>query len=120
MSPRVVTPAVGLLVSAPSAGATIHLSSLEELILSAIASKRRYGLQVKDAVEMASKGEIQLPLGSLYTTLRRLEKKGLADSDWEKSAKQDRGAKRRFYWATDAGRETLRRRQELQAHVRSI
>lgn len=43
-------------------------------------------------------------IGTLYRTLRRLEKAGLVTSDWEEGGQ---GPRRRVYTITDQGRESL-------------
>jgi poly-beta-hydroxybutyrate-responsive repressor len=47
----------------------------------------------------------QINAGTLYRTLRQLEKEGLCDSAWDTS--QQRGPARRMYYITEAGKAYL-------------
>jgi DNA-binding PadR family transcriptional regulator len=77
------------------------LSRLEAIILSALASKERYGLEIIDAVKKAT-GQT-LSVGGLYTTLHRMERKGLVTARWGESTEARQGARRRYYRFTGLG-----------------
>jgi len=61
-----------------------------------------YGYELMDRLEEF--GFEQVDAGTLYRTLRRMEKEGLCESEWETSRS---GPTRRTYSITDAGEEHL-------------
>jgi PadR family transcriptional regulator PadR len=77
------------------------LSYSAALVLQAIAQGHRHGFEIMRAT--------QLPSGSVYPLLRRLEAASLVDSRWEKAADaEDQGRpRRRYYQATVTGRAAL-------------
>ena len=94
-----------------------HLSLLEFYILSVLVQKERYGLEMIQAVKSATEEKRVLSLGSLYTTLRRLEKKGLVTSRWGETIEPRRGARRRYYRLTALGVETFTETQRVLANL---
>jgi PadR family transcriptional regulator, regulatory protein PadR len=70
-------------------------------VLQALAQGHRFGFDIMDVT--------QLPSGSVYPALRRLETLGLVRSDWEteKEARDNARSRRRYYELTKAGREQL-------------
>lgn len=77
----------------------------ETLILSTLTSGEKYGLAIVDAIDnMVGKG---LSLGSLYTTLSRMEAKGLVKSRWGETTVARGGARRRYYKLTSIGKKAL-------------
>ncbi len=73
------------------------------LILTALNRGVRYGLDIVNRTEL-------LP-GTVYTTLRRLERRGLIRGQWEdpEIAERERRPRRRYYEVTPAGVEALDR-----------
>jgi PadR family transcriptional regulator PadR len=61
-----------------------------------------YGYELMQRLEELGFEEISA--GSLYRTLRQMEKEGLCKSEWDAS---ERGAARRMYSITDVGEEYL-------------
>jgi DNA-binding PadR family transcriptional regulator len=59
-----------------------------------------------ETLEGESCGCHKLETGSIYTLLRRMEHKGLLESEWERAAKS--GPERRVYKVTKMGTEALR------------
>jgi PadR family transcriptional regulator, regulatory protein PadR len=82
------------------------LSSLEEYILAALLGRQLYGLQIAQAIEAASQKKRTVSVGSLYPTLRRLEKKGFVSSSWDDNTERG-GARRRYYRITGKGAAIL-------------
>ena len=85
------------------------LVGLEVVFLAALCRDgEQYGLQLlKTASEL---NESPVSLGGLYTTLNRMEKKGLVQSRWgdETDAEGGRhGARRRYFKPTALGTESL-------------
>jgi PadR family transcriptional regulator, regulatory protein PadR len=65
-----------------------------------------YGLEIKKEIEGSTGGRMALGVSTMYQLLRRLEKKGLVESHWERTTK---GPPRAYYEITPAGREVMRR-----------
>ena len=70
-------------------------------ILAALEGCRRYGLDIIDRTALLA--------GTVYTTLRRLEARGLVAGQWEDAevAQAERRPRRRYYTLTPAGAEEL-------------
>ena len=79
------------------------------LVLEALARGARYGFDVIDRTE--------LPSGTVYPILRRLERDGCALGRWEDVAiaQDERRPPRRYYELTAAGRALLAEARQRQA-----
>lgn len=100
------------------------LSALEEDILTVLLGRPLYGLLISRAITDASNGLRNIGVGSLYPTLRRLEKKGFVSSYWEgegeeKSEKKRGGARRRYYKITSKGSQALSENQTVRQNLMS-
>ena len=90
---------------AGSEGHALRLSAVEEDILTLLVGRELYGLAIIEASKSAVGGSRALRLGSLYTALYKMEKKGLVRSWWGSETPDERGhARRRYYTATGSGR----------------
>ena len=76
---------------------------LDLLLLSVVASGPKHGYAVIEALRTASGEVFDLPEGTIYPALNRLEREGLLGSEW--SVVQ--GRRRRTYHVTGRGREAL-------------
>lgn len=81
---------------------------LDGLLLAALEAGPRHGYAVKEALRESSGGRIDLPTGTVYPALRRLEQAGLIRGAWDTAA----GRARRTYKLTAAGRRALAGRRE--------
>jgi PadR family transcriptional regulator PadR len=63
-----------------------------------------YGLEIKKAIENSTQGKMKLGASTIYQLMRRLEKRGLAVSRWERT---EQGPPRAYYELTNAGREVV-------------
>ena len=76
--------------------------SVRHALLALLSEGPKYGLQLREEFE-AGTGEVwPLNIGQVYTTLQRLERDGLAESDGS-----DAGGPQRRFRITQAGREEL-------------
>lgn len=75
---------------------------LDGLILAVLATGPLHGYAVIDALKRRSGGELDLPEGTVYPALHRLERMGLLVSSWS-----DGGRRRRVYELTAKGRREL-------------
>jgi PadR family transcriptional regulator PadR len=87
------------------------LSYTALFILQALAQGHRFGFDVMDATD--------LPSGTVYPALRRLEAMHLVASDWENDdhARRASRPRRRYYELTKTGREQL---GEAEARFRAV
>ncbi|WP_299484500.1 PadR family transcriptional regulator [Acaryochloris sp. IP29b_bin.137] len=94
----------------------LRLTPNQEVILAALRLHRRYGLEILAAIE--NSGGKQIGFNSLYPNLKKLEKKGLVQSEWgDEPAEEHSGARRKYYRITTAGLQALDLKQQLLAGV---
>ncbi len=79
--------------------------TLDMLILKAVSLKPLHGYGVLLRIRQISGEALDIPQGSLYPALYRLEHQGLIEADWGVSENNRRA---RFYKVTAAGRRRLR------------
>jgi DNA-binding PadR family transcriptional regulator len=77
--------------------------SLDLMVLSVLAGSKKYGYLIQKEVREASGARVDLPAGTLYPLLHRLEGDGLVRSTWDDST----GRERKWYELTAAGRKRL-------------
>jgi PadR family transcriptional regulator PadR len=76
---------------------------LDGLLLATLEDGPRHGYAVMEALRAGSGGHFDLPTGTVYPALRRLERAGLIEGDWSTVG----GRRRRTYQLTAAGQRTL-------------
>jgi len=76
---------------------------LDGLLLAALEDGPRHGYAVIEALRQSTGGQLDLPTGTIYPALRRLEHAGLITGSWSLVA----GRQRREYRLTAAGRRAL-------------
>lgn len=76
---------------------------LDALLLATLEDGPRHGYSVKEALRVGSDGQIDLPTGTIYPALRRLEQQGLITGTWDTAGPRAR----RTYTLTSAGRTAL-------------
>src|SRR5690348_15383159 len=64
--------------------------TLDLLILKAVAAEPVHGYAIAQRLEQVSRGVVQVPEGSLYPALHRLENRGFLAADWKKDRKSTR------------------------------
>lgn len=79
--------------------------TLDMLILKAVSLKPLHGYGVLLRIRQISGEALEIPQGSLYPALYRLEQQGLIDAEWGQS---DNNRRAKFYTVTTAGRRRLR------------
>ncbi|HEV8222071.1 MAG TPA: helix-turn-helix transcriptional regulator [Streptosporangiaceae bacterium] len=82
-----------------------HLDTLLLASLASLANGPRHGYAVQQALRTGSGARFDLPTGTIYPALRRLEAAGLVQGTWSQAG----GRRRRTYELTPAGRQRLRR-----------
>jgi DNA-binding PadR family transcriptional regulator len=76
---------------------------LDALLLSVLEAGPLHGYAVIEALKARSGGSLNLPTGTVYPALRRLERAGYVDSTWSTV----NGRERRTYELTGSGRRAL-------------
>jgi PadR family transcriptional regulator, regulatory protein PadR len=76
---------------------------LDGMILSVLEGEPLHGYAVMEALQQRSGGELDLPTGTLYPALRRLERAGYLRSEWSTVG----GRRRRTYSLTATGKRML-------------
>jgi PadR family transcriptional regulator len=85
--------------------ADILPGTLDMLILKAVTLKPLHGYGVLVRIRQISNEALDIPQGSLYPALNRLEHQGLIVSEWGQS---DNNRRAKYYTVTPAGRRRLR------------
>ncbi len=80
---------------------------LDLLILAILGAGPAHGYGVIQSLAQRSGGDFDMPEGTVYPALHRLEASGLIASDWDAAS----GRKRRLYRLTDDGAQALTDKQ---------
>jgi transcriptional regulator len=83
--------------------------TLDMLILQVAAAGPIHGYAIAQRIRQISREVLQVPQGSLYPALHRLEDRGLLAADWRAS---ETGREAKFYSLTRPGRRQLERELE--------
>src|ERR1700726_4312608 len=78
--------------------------TLDLLILKVVAFGPVHGYAIAQRLEQVSRGVVQVPEGSLYPALHRLENRNLLAADWKQT---ETGREAKFYRLTPQGRAQL-------------
>lgn len=82
---------------------------LDGLLLASLESGPLHGYAIIEALREGSSGHFDLPTGTVYPALRRLEGAGLVQSGWSVVS----GRRRRTYQLTPAGHRALNDQRTL-------
>jgi PadR family transcriptional regulator, regulatory protein PadR len=74
--------------------------TLDLLILKVVALGPVHGYAIAQRLQQVSRDVVQVPQGSLYPALHRLENRGLLDADWKET---ETGREAKFYRLTRKG-----------------
>ncbi len=80
------------------------ISQINKIVLKSLATGDKYGLEIIKDIEQFTNGKVVLKQPTLYSSLRRMEKKGYISSFWEDS---EIGGRRHYYSLTQAGKNEL-------------
>lgn len=78
--------------------------TLDLLILKVVALGPVHGYAIAQRLQQVSRDVVQVPQGSLYPALHRLENRRVLAADWDKT---DTGREAKFYRLTPKGRRQL-------------
>lgn len=76
---------------------------LDGILLAVLEPEPRHGYAIMEALRTRSGGQLDLPTGTVYPALHRLERAGLVQAAWSAEG----GRRRRVYQLTPAGRHAL-------------
>ncbi len=79
--------------------------TLDMLILRVVALEPIHGYAIAQRIRQISRGVVQVPQGSLYPALHRLENKKIVAAEWKAS---ETGRDAKYYRLTPAGRAYLK------------
>ncbi|MEU4421731.1 PadR family transcriptional regulator [Actinoplanes sp. NPDC024001] len=82
---------------------------LDALLLAALEDEPRHGYAVIEALRTGSGGTLDLPTGTVYPALHRLQSAGLISSEWHTVG----GRRRRAYQLTASGRAALAQHRDV-------
>jgi transcriptional regulator len=78
--------------------------TLDLLLMKIVALGPVHGYAIAQRLQQASRDVVQVPQGSLYPALHRLENRGLLAADWKDT---ETGREAKFYRLTKKGHERL-------------
>ncbi len=78
--------------------------TLDLLILKTLSLAAMHGWAISQRIQQVSRDTLQVPQGSLYPALHRLERKGLIRASWGES---ENNRKAKYYALTRAGQARL-------------
>jgi PadR family transcriptional regulator PadR len=91
--------------------------TLEILILKAVSLGALHGYGILLRIQQISGGRLEIPQGSFYIALYRMEHKGLIKGEWGESENNRRA---KFYTLTADGRRHLRKETEKWAEMTDV
>src|SRR3954462_1465271 len=83
--------------------------TLDLLILKALSLQPQHGWAISERIHQVSKATLQIPQGSLYPALHRLERRGWIKAQWGAS---DNNRRAKYYELTRSGRKQLDAEEE--------
>src|SRR5215208_4583934 len=78
--------------------------TLDLLILRTLALEPQHGWAISERIQQVSRDVLQVPQGSLYPALHRLERRGWINAEWGIS---DNNRRAKYYVLTRSGRKPL-------------
>ena len=91
---------------------------IDTLILSLLNSRDMYGYEIAKMVREKSKEQFELKEGTLYLSLKRLEKNEWIESYW--SDEQGPGGRRKYYKLTQLGEEGFNQKRKEWEFVKQL
>lgn len=91
-------------MAAASPKSDLLQGTLDLLILKTLSAEALHGYAIAQRIAMSSRALLQVPQGSLYPALHRLENKGWLAAEWDHT---ETGREAKFYKLTRKGRQQL-------------
>src|SRR6266852_4764858 len=97
-----------------------NLGEFEVLNLAAVCmlGENAYGMTIHERVEELADGTRGVSLGSVYTTLDRLERKGYVKSWFSDPTPERGGRSKRYFEITAAGEKALKSSAKVAANIK--
>ena len=87
------------------------IGGLEEVILLILLNNEKiHGVEIAEQYEEVLKKTISLP--AIHVVLKRMEKKGWVKSEFGQPSSERGGKRKRLYWATSIGYNTIKEAHE--------
>src|SRR5579884_3864188 len=96
-------------MAGPSPKSDLPQGTLDLLILKIVGVQPVHGYAIAQRLQQISRDIVQVPGGSLYPALHRLENRGLVKSEWKET---ETGRDAKFYRLTHKGRAHLKEESE--------
>ena len=91
--------------------------TLDLLILKALSLEPQHGWAISERLRQVSRAALQVPQGSLYPALHRLERRGWIRAEWGPS---DNNRQAKYYELTASGRKQLAKETREWARLSSV
>ncbi|WP_099156718.1 PadR family transcriptional regulator [Virgibacillus ndiopensis] len=78
--------------------------NIDLLILSVLKNKENYGYEISKTIKEKTEGTFEIQEGTLYLSLKRLEKQKAISSFW---GTESQGGRRKYYAITEDGSQQL-------------
>ena len=88
----------------PPSKADLLQGTLDMLVMRAVADEPLHGYALVHRLKLISGGRLDVPQGSLYPALHRLENRGMLKADWQETPS---GREAKVYRLTAKGRKQL-------------
>jgi PadR family transcriptional regulator PadR len=85
-------------------GADLLQGTLDMLVMRAVADEPLHGYALVHRLKLISGGRLNVPQGSMYPALHRLENRGMLKGEWRETPS---GREAKFYRLTAKGRRQL-------------
>lgn len=79
-------------------------AALAPMLLALLAQEESYGYEIIQKIKARSSGTLELGEGTLYPVLRKLEERGLLETEWRQA---EGGRKRKYYRLHEEGHAAL-------------
>jgi PadR family transcriptional regulator PadR len=113
---RLPSPAISSILGRNRKAAVLSLSSVDELVLLAIAGSNgeAYGVSIHDSLRRAG---MRASLGAIYASLERLEHHGFVKSALGEVTPNRGGRRKRLFCATPRGKSALAKSHEIRGRL---
>jgi PadR family transcriptional regulator PadR len=91
---------------------------IDTIILSLLCKQDMYGYDIGNAVRKRSHGQFEIKEGTMYLSLKRLEKNVLVESYW--GGNEGGGARRKYYRILESGRSFYRYKKLEWSYLNSM
>jgi len=91
--------------------------TLDLLILKALSLEPQHGWAISERLRQVSRAALQIPQGSLYPALHRLERRGWVRGEWGPS---DNNRQAKYYELTASGRKQLAKETREWARLSAV